>query len=68
MKRLVEEARALLRNAGVEEARLDVQRQAGYGEVSTAVAFELSKKSGKDPFSIAKQIVEAVDTSGSRFV
>ena len=62
LRRLFEEAEALLRERGVEEPRLEVARDPRFGEISSMAAFELAKKSKKNPKEIAEEIVEKIET------
>ncbi|MEM0443699.1 MAG: arginine--tRNA ligase [Candidatus Caldarchaeum sp.] len=67
MKSLFNEARELLKRAGVD-ARLEFPKQKGHGDLSTAAAFDLSKRMGGDPFERARMIAEKVDVSEARYV
>ncbi|MEM1965208.1 MAG: arginine--tRNA ligase [Candidatus Caldarchaeum sp.] len=68
MKNLFEEIRELLKKAGLAEARLEVPKQLAYGDVSTNAAFELGKKTGQNPYQVAKEIASRIDLSTSRLV
>ncbi|MEM4281322.1 MAG: arginine--tRNA ligase [Candidatus Caldarchaeum sp.] len=68
MKNLVNEVRELLKNAGIEEARLEIPKQPAYGDVSTSAAFELGKKMGQNPYKSAKDVASRIDLSNSRLV
>ncbi|GBC69327.1 Arginine--tRNA ligase [archaeon HR01] len=68
MRKLLDEVRMLLRDAGVEEPRLEIPRQAGFGEVSCTSAFDIAKTVRKPPQSIAEEIASGIDLSKARLV
>jgi len=63
LRELIAEAEALLLEAGVEEPRIQVLRDPRYGEVSSTAAFQISKRVGRSPVEVARELVEALDLS-----
>ncbi len=68
MKSLLNEVRELLNMAGIQEPRLNVSKKPGHGDVSTAVAFDISKRTGQKPYEVASEIAGQLDLSRSKFV
>jgi arginyl-tRNA synthetase len=68
MKRLLDEARGLLESLGIAEPRLDFPKKPGFGDVSSAAAFELAKAKGENPAEVAKKIAAAIDVSKTRYI
>ena len=60
LKKLLEEAEALLREAGVEEPRVEPARSPEFGEVASLAAFDLAKKLGKSPQHVAVELAGKV--------
>jgi len=60
LKKLLEEAEALLREAGVEEPRVEPARSPEFGEVASLAAFDLAKKLGRSPQQVAVELAGKV--------
>lgn len=60
LRRLFEEAGRLLREAGVEEPRLEPARNPEFGEAASLAAFELARKLKRSPREIAAEFVRKI--------
>jgi len=68
LRELIAEAEALLREAGVDEPKIQLSKDPRYGEISSTAAFQLSKKLGKNPLQIAGELAERLDLSKARLI
>ena len=68
LRRLINEVTELLRQAGVEEPRLEIPKHPSYGELSSTAPFELARKLKRPPIQIAEETVRKMDFSAARLV
>ncbi|MEM2370831.1 MAG: arginine--tRNA ligase, partial [Candidatus Bathyarchaeia archaeon] len=68
LKKFIAEAERLLRSAGVQEPLVQVNRDPGFGEVSSTAAFQLAKSLGRSPKLIAEEIAARIDVSKSDLI
>ncbi|MEM2480357.1 MAG: hypothetical protein QXM44_06450, partial [Candidatus Bathyarchaeia archaeon] len=68
LKKFIAEAEMLLRSAGVREPLVQVNRDPGFGEVSSTAAFQLAKSLGRSPKLIAEEIAARIDVSKSDLI
>ncbi|MEM0328847.1 MAG: arginine--tRNA ligase [Nitrososphaerota archaeon] len=68
LRRFIAEAERLLRSAGVQEPLVQVNRDPGFGEVSSTAAFQLAKSLGRSPKLIAEEIAARIDVSKSDLI
>lgn len=59
-KRLIEEARNILEEAGVRQASIELTKNPDFGELSSTSAFDLARKSGEKPSKVAREICEKI--------
>ena len=68
LKRLIAEAEKLLKDAGVAEPSIQLTKDPRHGEIASTAAFQLAGKLRKDPRSLAEEIVNRIDLSGSELI
>ncbi|MCX8187036.1 MAG: arginine--tRNA ligase [Nitrososphaeria archaeon] len=68
LRKLIAEAESLLREAGVEDPKIQLSKSPEYGEISSTVAFQLARPSKKNPLVVAEELMRSIDLSNARLV